>query len=241
MDIKKNLEICAIIVTLLGAGAGAVWALKSAEIQSLKCEVTSLEKLNKLNYPEFLEKISSASSSLKLHIDSLESIEVLKTQNKELATSNINLKKGNLELTKRLESEVQELTTEHKSEVVDLTKEHAITVENLTKRLRFQKLDYESKVKQLQSEIDEFNAESTLFILKRGEAEILKAGLVQVGFSNSNSDYECDVMINNNNLKLKAGGFVPLDIPNKSCKVVLKSCGYLSSEKTQFELICNEV
>lgn len=224
MDWKRTLEIAGIIVVLVGTGATGSWAVYSNDLQIKKDKIYALEKINKLNYPDFLKNINTAATSLQTHIDTLEDIKNIKIKNSELITENTALEGEN----KKLSINISTLNNDHKTEVDTLLKKEQSTT-----------LKYENEISKLNSEIEKFNSNSTSFELLAGSGLSLKQGKIQVGFTEGNSYFVCNVTVNNKKYDLEAGSAIDVAINERACKVVLTKCSRNSYEPSLFELVCS--
>ncbi len=224
MDWKRTLEIAGVIVGLVGAGAAGSWALYSDELQSKKEQIADLEKINKFNYPEFLENVNSATTSLQAHINTLEDIKNLKNKNTELNEVNKELLQNNENLT---------------AKISELNKSHKTARENDRKSSEEKTRNYERDVAALKKEIETFKANTTSFELLAGNGLTLKQGKVQVGFTEGDINFMCKFTVNNKKYDLEAGSAVDVTVNERACKVVLTKCSRESYSPSSFELVCS--
>lgn len=232
METRTQLELAGVTLAIgIAITAGAYTLGKSASddtVNQLEKTVASYEKASNLNTEEFLDSALSAINELKLSVGERKQLEQqntmignLKQSIKDKETVIVNLKGGIKETDEKL-SAIEE---RHATEV--------ISVKNKNLKIK-QSLD--TVIASLNSKLEIYESKNYGFSLSKGEGVNLKGGKIQVGYSKDN-DYDniCDISINNDHKKMKAGDFVE----QEGCRITLTRCVYAHPEiPVSFEMVC---
>lgn len=208
---------------LATAVAAGTWAIRHDHIANLSNRLKAVQKINKLDYPAYLEKISAATVSLQEHLDTLNSIGLLKEKNEALSSESLKLKSKVKSLTKAINDE----RNTHKIEVKSLNDEKEQKIQKLNKSLAAS----EEKLKDIFSD-------NTLVSLQEGEGTQFAGATVTAGFTKADLLNVCSVSINSQHLEMKPGDFVAVESLGRKCKVILEACKYGSSESVKFRFAC---
>ncbi|WP_108060166.1 hypothetical protein [Poseidonibacter lekithochrous] len=194
----------------------AVWYLLQDNIKERDRTITELQKVIKLDYPSFLNKINLATENLSTHLKKLEYINNLKKEKNKLENDN-----------KKLSIELDILNKDYNKNLK--LKESQLTI--LEEKYRKVK----NNILVLKNRIKELSLKKVELTLNKGEAKSLKGGVINIGYVDNTDSNKCTLTVNNKIYNMVAGEYIDI---GKDCKALLTKCPNTSYEKAYIELLC---
>jgi hypothetical protein len=83
----------------------------------------------------------------------------------------------------------------------------------------------EASVATLAQELSAIRSDDISFKLTKGISKTV-AGSIPIGLSDVHADHRCDLVVNNKSVDLKPGGYIQVDLPQRTCRAILQECNF---------------
>jgi Tfp pilus assembly protein PilN len=209
---------------LAGAVATATWTIKQDHIAHINQRLEACERASELSYPELVDNINSASTSLAAHLDTLATVDAQTIEIKQL--------KQDLDL---LQQEAHTAKDRFEAEKTEIEKE----LRGIADAERRRAEDVRAASDRLKEELAFVYAENATATLQPGQGVSFAGATVSVGFSGASSENVCFISINGSHSEMRAGDIARIESLGRSCKVILEACKHGYTEPAKVRFICS--